>query len=243
MTARLFRAQKKWEESIKHFEKSLHEFEVLGERRWNMYWFAKLILFEFARMYVERAQEGDNEKANALLNQALEIFQKMGAKKDVEKTMNLIEVLHSSPTQMSERTAGPKSIQQAEVQCKIMVTPQELKIGESLDLEIELTNKRKEGAILLTRITEIMPEGFATTKKPESYRIEGDCLNMKEKQLDPLKREEIRLSLTPKIQGTFYIKPKVVYLDENGKEKIIEPKPISITVKELGIKGWLKGER
>ena len=44
------------------------------------------------------------------------------------------------------------------------------------------------------------------------------------------------------MQGTFQIKPTMVYLDENGKEKTCEFKPISITVKELGIKGWLKGE-
>jgi hypothetical protein len=38
------------------------------------------------------------------------------------------------------------------------------------------------------------------------------------------------------------VKPKIVYLDESGKEKTCEPEPVSITVKELGIKGWLKGE-
>ena len=36
---------------------------------------------------------------------------------------------------------------------------------------------------------------------------------------------------------------KVLYLDENGKHKTHEPEPVTITVKELGIKGWLKGER
>jgi hypothetical protein len=35
----------------------------------------------------------------------------------------------------------------------------------------------------------------------------------------------------------------VLYLDENGKYKSHMPEPITITVKELGIKGWLKGER
>jgi hypothetical protein len=35
----------------------------------------------------------------------------------------------------------------------------------------------------------------------------------------------------------------VLYLDENGKDKSQTPEPITITVKELGIKGWLKGER
>ena len=47
--------------------------------------FAKMVLCEYARVYLERDQEGDREKAHNLLNQALEIFQKMGAKKEIEK--------------------------------------------------------------------------------------------------------------------------------------------------------------
>jgi len=90
LRAMLFRAQQKWEESIEHFEKSLQEHEVLNARRWNVYWFAKMVLYEYARVYLERGQEGDREKAYDLLNQALEIFQKMGAKKDIEKTKSRI---------------------------------------------------------------------------------------------------------------------------------------------------------
>jgi hypothetical protein len=63
------------------------------------------------------------------------------------------------------------------------------------------------------------------------------------KRLGPLKTEEIKLVLTPKRQGTFHIKPKILYIDANSKEKAHEPRSVSITVKELGIKGWLKGER
>jgi len=81
----LLRAQKKWEESIEQFEKSVQELEALGARQWNVYDFAELVLSEFARVYLERDQEGDREKADKLLNQALEIFQKMDAKKDIEK--------------------------------------------------------------------------------------------------------------------------------------------------------------
>jgi tetratricopeptide (TPR) repeat protein len=84
LRAMLFRAQKKWQESIEQFEKSLQEFEALGARQWDVYIFAKLVLYEYARVYLERDQEGDREKAHNLLNQALEIFQKMGAKKDIE---------------------------------------------------------------------------------------------------------------------------------------------------------------
>jgi len=85
MRAMLFRARKKWQESIEHFEKSLQEFKALGARRWDVYWFAKRVLCEYARAYLERDQEGDREKAHNLLNQALEIFQKMGAKKEIER--------------------------------------------------------------------------------------------------------------------------------------------------------------
>jgi KaiC/GvpD/RAD55 family RecA-like ATPase len=85
LTAILFRAQKKWQESIERFEKSLQEFEALGARQWNVYWFAKMVIFEYARAYLERNEEGDKEKARNFLNQALEIFRKMGAKKEIEK--------------------------------------------------------------------------------------------------------------------------------------------------------------
>jgi len=86
----LLRAQKKWKKSIEYFEKSLQQHEVLNTRRWSIYWFAKATLCEYARVYLERGQEGDTEKACNLLNEALEIFQKLGAKKDIEKTKSRI---------------------------------------------------------------------------------------------------------------------------------------------------------
>jgi predicted ATPase/KaiC/GvpD/RAD55 family RecA-like ATPase len=85
LQAMFFRAQKNWNESAEFFERSLKEFEDLGARRWNVYGLAKMVLYEYARALLERDQEGDGEKARNLLNQALEIFQKMGARKDVER--------------------------------------------------------------------------------------------------------------------------------------------------------------
>ena len=42
-------------------------------------------------------------------------------------------------------------------------------------------------------------------------------------------------------QDTVYSKPTSLYLEENGKYKSYEPEPIDVTVRELGIKGWIKG--
>jgi len=87
LKAMVLRAQKKWDESIKLFEKSLQEWEALDVRKWLVWFFARYVLFEYARVYLERNQEGDRERAHSLLNQALEIFEKIGAKKDIEKVI------------------------------------------------------------------------------------------------------------------------------------------------------------
>jgi len=82
--AQLFRVQKNWKESIELFEKTLQEYDALNVRRWDAYWFARF-LCTYAQVYLERDEKGDREKANRLLNQALEIFQKMDAKKEIER--------------------------------------------------------------------------------------------------------------------------------------------------------------
>jgi len=87
LKAMVLRARKKYDESIKLFEKSLQEWDALDVRKWFPYILAKDVLFEYARVYLERDQQGDRERAHSLLNQALEIFQKIGAKKDVEKVI------------------------------------------------------------------------------------------------------------------------------------------------------------
>jgi predicted ATPase/KaiC/GvpD/RAD55 family RecA-like ATPase len=81
----LLRAEKKYNESIESFEKTLKGWESLRANVWNAYWFARQLLCEYAQAYLERNQPGDSEKALNLLNRALEMLQKMGAKKDIDK--------------------------------------------------------------------------------------------------------------------------------------------------------------
>jgi tetratricopeptide (TPR) repeat protein len=102
----LLRAERKWNESIELFEKSLQEYEALGARQWNVYWLAKYILYEYARTYLERDQPGDREKANKLLSEALEIFQKMEDKKDIEKVEARIASIETG-----KEVPKPKSIE------------------------------------------------------------------------------------------------------------------------------------
>jgi len=172
-------------------------------------------------------------------------------RKDRELALSLNEALHTplvvsstatfaTPTPTHEKAVGLEKFENADIQANIITRQKDLKVGENLDLEIELVNAGKAAALLI-KVTEVVPEGFELKEKPEKYRVEDNYLNMKGKRLDPLRTEEIRLVLKPKVHGVFPLKPRVLYLDENGKYKSHELEPITITVKELGISGWLKG--
>jgi tetratricopeptide (TPR) repeat protein len=183
--------------------------------------------------------------------QVLRLLEKVREEK--EMALSIAEVLHapsivstttsfSAPTSNSEEAVGSERFDQADVQAILTVKQKELKVGESLSIQLELVNAGKSPALLI-KVTEVIPEGFDVAEKPENYRMEDSYIDMKGKRLDPLRTEEVKLVLKPRVQGVFPLKLKVLYLDENGKYKTHEPEPVTITVKELGLKGWLKGER
>jgi hypothetical protein len=175
------------------------------------------------------------------------------AKEEQELATSMTEALHApsivsattafaSPTPTQEEAVGSERFEHADIQANLIIRQKELKIGENLNIGLALVNAGK-GFALLTKVTEIIPKGFELAEEPETCRVEDSCLNLKGKRLDPLKTEELKLALKPTVQGKFSLKPTVLYLDENGKYKSHEPEPVIIIVKELGIKGWLKGER
>jgi hypothetical protein len=183
--------------------------------------------------------------------QMLKLLEK--AREEQELAASMTEALHApsivsattafaSPKPTQEQAVGSERFEHADVQANLIVRQKELKVGGNLSIELELVNAGR-GSALLTKVTEIVPEWFEVAEKSENCRVEDSYISLKGKRLDPLKTEEVKLVLKPTIQGTFSLKPTVLYLDENGKYKSHEPEPVTITVKELGIKGWLKGER
>ncbi len=218
--------------------------ETDPEKKARLYTMAEKILQTSAGSFMKAEHPEKREQVLRLLEKVRE---------ERELALSLSEVLHApsivattnaftTPSPTHEIAVGLENFESANVQANLVTNQKELRIGEDLNLEIELINAGKSPA-MLAKITEIIPEGFELAEKPVAYRMEDSQLNMKGKRLDPLKTEEVKLTLKPKAQGVFPLKPKIMYLDENGKYKLHQPEPVTITVKELGIKGWLKGER
>jgi hypothetical protein len=170
-----------------------------------------------------------------------------------ELALSLTEVLHApsivsttvaftTPEPTKEEAVGLERFEHAAVTANLILNPTEMTVGESTGVEIELANAGK-GQAVLNLIENVIPEGFELTVKPEPYRVEGCNINLKGRRLGPLNAQDVKFGLRPKHRGTFTMAPKITYIDENGNAKSHQPEPVTITVKELGIRGWLKGER
>ena len=147
-----------------------------------------------------------------------------------------------APTQSHEQAVGLARFEESEVLANLLPRQQEIELGQNASLEIELVNAGRFPAQLI-KVEGIIPEGFEIIEKPTMYRVEDSYLDMKGKNLIPLKTEEVRMVLRPVMKGTHQLKPRILYVDNSGKYKSYEPEPATISVKELGISGWLKGPR
>jgi len=141
---------------------------------------------------------------------------------------------------VSDKTLGMERFDHAAIQSSVIVRHMEVKIGEDATIELQMINAGKKPATL-AKIENVVPEGFELVSAPRPYRLEGNDLHLKGKRLDAMKTEEIELLLRPSRRGSFLLKPRIFYLDEDGNYRYHEPDPVTITVKEMGLRGWIIG--
>ena len=79
-----------------------------------------------------------------------------------------------------------------------------VRVGESFSLSVEFVNAGREPALLM-RVEDLIPPDFIVVKKPEIYRIEDSCLNLKGKQITSLKLVETELILQSEKKGIYHL--------------------------------------
>jgi len=81
-------ARKDWDTATESFDKAIQI-----NRQYQLPWDEAKTLYERGLMYLAHGRKGDREKAHENLDEALAIFQRVGAKKDVEKVLRKKEML------------------------------------------------------------------------------------------------------------------------------------------------------
>jgi tetratricopeptide (TPR) repeat protein len=81
-------ARKDWDTAADSFDKAIQV-----NKQYQLPWDEAKTLYERGLMYLARGHKGDRDKAHEDLDEALAIFQKVGAKKDAEKVLRKKEML------------------------------------------------------------------------------------------------------------------------------------------------------
>jgi hypothetical protein len=203
---------------------------------------AEKILRVSSESYRKAGQPGKREQVLKLLDRA---------KGEKELAVSLMDVFEApsgapptaafgTPMPSHEEAVGLDRFAHADVQATLIVQKRNIGIGDNLSVEIELVNAGRASA-LLTKVENLIPKGFEVQSKPAACRIENSYITMKGRRLDPLKTEEIALVLKPMIQGTFEFRPRILYIDDVGSYRAREVEACEVTVREMGLSGWLKG--
>jgi hypothetical protein len=86
--AMLSTEQQDWKTATQFFKKAIHL-----NRQYELPWDEAKTHYEWGMMYLVRGQAGDLENVRQKFESALEIFQRIGAKKDVGKVLTKKELL------------------------------------------------------------------------------------------------------------------------------------------------------
>jgi uncharacterized repeat protein (TIGR01451 family) len=140
----------------------------------------------------------------------------------------------ATDSQLAERSIEHKT--SARIQANLILGAKKVRVGEDINLKIELVNAGKVPA-LLVKVEEILPAGFELVAKPNYCRLENTYLDMNGKRLNPLVTEEIRLTLRSFDKGAFTIKPRIVYVDAVGHQMLCAPEPATINISETVLPG------
>ncbi|UCG45423.1 MAG: hypothetical protein JSV58_01175, partial [Candidatus Bathyarchaeota archaeon] len=220
------------------------ETETDPAKKTQRYQMAEKLLQTSAGSYMKAKHPEKNQEIQRLIESVRE---------ERQLAVSLSEVLHApsitsattsfaTPAPTHEQAIGLERFEHADVQANLILQSGEVNVEGELEFHIDLVNTGK-GPALLVKVADILPDGFDVTAIPESYTVEDSYIDLRGRRLNSLKTVDIKITIRPRVKGVFTIQPRVLFIDELGQSKSHMPDPVTLTVKELGIKGWIRGER
>ncbi len=174
------------------------------------------------------------------------------AKQEKELLLAPVEALVENPaitgvvvapvSLIRDQASGLERFEAAQVVGNLSIVQKEVGVGSELTLELEIANVGRTAATLM-KLENIAPEGLEIDRQGITAKVEDNYVDMRGKRLEYLKTHEVKIPLRGKRKGLFEVRPRILFVDEKGTYRSYEFEPTSVTVKELGISGWLKGPK
>ncbi|MGA2385175.1 MAG: ATPase domain-containing protein [Candidatus Bathyarchaeia archaeon] len=214
--------------------------EMDSDKESRLYLMAEKVLRDSADCFTKAKYPSKTEQVMQLLQTVRE---------DRELAVSLSEVLHAPSITSStasfatlspdeETAAGLERFEHGEIQTKVVQHGTAFKVGEVITFEIQILNVGKE-AVSLNRIENLLPAGFQLIGKPDYSSFEGLNLLLKGKRLESLQIDEIKIALRSIRKGIVEVEPRIVCIDETGRQFFYDTEPVSFNVSEATLSGRL----
>jgi hypothetical protein len=221
------------------------ETEKEPKRKTELYHLAEKHLELAAKLYGQSGFESKKEEALKHLERAREEKELLLTPMDAlagnpsTSTSSIVPI----PTSLTgDKATGLERFESANVVGNMSVSKQELGVGSDLVLELEMANVGKTAATLM-KLENITSEGIELDRQKIPHRVEDNYIDMKGKRLEYLKTFEIKIPMRTTRKGTIQLGPRILFADETGNYRSYSFEPAALTVRELGISGWLKGPK
>jgi hypothetical protein len=214
-----------------------------SKKKMEMYSLAEKHLQLSAKLYGEASFLSKQDEALRLLERARE---------EKELLLSPVEVLADNPALagipgapaalIKVQTRGLEGLEEAKVVGNMTVSEVEIKMGSDLFVELEVANVGKSVARLV-KLENIGVEGVHMDGRRMPRQGKDDFIDMKGQKLEYMGTHEIGIPMKAVRAGVFQLRPRIMFVDGKGSYRSYEFEPVSITVRELGISGWLKGPK
>jgi len=174
------------------------------------------------------------------------------ARQDMQLLMSPIEALAQTPaltgvavapvSLVREKTFGLERVDAANIVGNPNLSQRNVSVGSELTLELEIANVGKTPATL-TRLENIVEDGLELIRQKTVYPVENNAFDMKGKRLDYLKTLTVKVPLKATRKGTLELRPRIFFHDQKGFHGSYDFDATSLTIRDLGISGWLKGPK
>ena len=141
-----------------------------------------------------------------------------------------------------EKTFGLERVDAANIVGNPNLSQRNVSVGSELTLELEIANVGKTPATL-TRLENIVEDGLELVRQKTVYPVENNAFDMKGKRLDYLKTLTVKVPLKATRKGTLELRPRIFFHDQKGFHGSYDFDATSLTIRDLGISGWLKGPK
>ena len=111
-----------------------------------------------------------------------------------------------------------------------LITKKEVIVGQESEIRLDLVNVSRTLCSVINVENIIPHEGFDITILPSYCQLQDGILKIIEGEISPFKVRTIKLIFLAKKPGVFTFSPKIITVDNFGKRKTHELKPICVIV-------------